>query len=181
MLLYLFIYIYLYPRLQNPRFLSGLFGNTGFTRDSNENRGLNRNTPGYVYSLYIYIFMILFVIVLCIYIYMCIHLSPFFFRSDSGHQRPPAQLGALRGLRRNQARRRRLGDEFAPGGESERNRKRLRNRSSGADFWHKQYPKDITGYYIDNMLNKAMLKVLRHGYRSASHVILQVDKQVLTI
>jgi len=52
------MYVYLFPRLQNPRFLSGLFGNTGFTRDSNENRGLNRNTPGYIYSLYIYIFMI---------------------------------------------------------------------------------------------------------------------------
>ena len=29
-----------------PRFLSGLLGNTGFTRDRNENRGLNRKTPG---------------------------------------------------------------------------------------------------------------------------------------
>ena len=41
--------------------------------------------------------------------------SSFFSFRNSGHQRPPAQLGALRGLRRNQARRRRLGDEFAPG------------------------------------------------------------------
>jgi len=56
-----------------------------------------------------------------IYIIMSHIFMSVFFRSDSGHQRPPAQLGALRGLRRNQARRRRLGDEFAPGGESEMN------------------------------------------------------------
>ena len=36
-----------YPKLQNPRFLSGLFGNTVFTRDSKENRGLNRKTQGF--------------------------------------------------------------------------------------------------------------------------------------
>ena len=39
----------------------------------------------------------------------------FFVFRFSGHQRPPAQLGSLRGLRGDEARRRRLGDEPAPG------------------------------------------------------------------
>ena len=64
----------------------------------------------YMYVLYMYTFVYIFVYILCFRLFFCFW--------DSRHQRPPAQLGALRGLRRNQARRRRLGDEFAPGGEN---------------------------------------------------------------
>lgn len=120
------MYVNLFPRLQNPRFLSGLFGNTGFTRDSNENRGLNRNTPGYIYSLYIYIYFYdIFVIVLCVYIYIImshIFMSVFFsFRFRSSKTTCPARGSAWSSSKPSAAptpwrwicTRRRVGDEFA--------------------------------------------------------------------
>lgn len=118
------MYVYLFPRLQNPRFLSGLFGNTGFTRDSNENRGLNRNTPGYIYSLYIYIFLWYFCYsFMCIYIIMShIFMSVFFsFRFRSSKTTCPARGSAWSSSKPSAAptpwrwicTRRRVGDEFA--------------------------------------------------------------------